>query len=113
MIATQDRATDVLHGIQRKVTYYETLLALEDRFEDQHFSAAFRSHLKTRTHTAGASLQKFATFIEQLAHRAYPTLPKEHIRRQSGKEFADGVEDPDIKIQLLLRGEKTVNEALR
>jgi hypothetical protein len=30
---------DVLHGIPRKATYYETLLALEDCFEDQHFAA--------------------------------------------------------------------------
>jgi hypothetical protein len=39
-------------------------------------------------------------------------LPEEHIRREAGKAFADGVKDPDIKIQLLLGGEKTVNEAL-
>jgi hypothetical protein len=39
MIATQGRATDMLHGIPRKATYYETLLALEDCFEDQHFAA--------------------------------------------------------------------------
>jgi hypothetical protein len=51
--------------------------------------------------------------IEQLAHRAYPTLPKDHIKREAGKAFAVGVEDPDIKIQLLLGGKKTVDEALR
>jgi hypothetical protein len=33
---------------------------------------------------------------------------------KTGKVFADGIEDPAIKIQLLLLGrEKTVNEALR
>jgi hypothetical protein len=45
-----------------------------------------------------------------------PRLPhsaEEHIRREAGKTFADGVEDPDIENQLLLGGEKTVNEALR
>jgi hypothetical protein len=35
------------------------------------------------------------------------------VIREAGKAFADGVEDTDIKIQLLLEGEKTVNEALR
>jgi hypothetical protein len=65
------------------------------------------------TQKAGESLQEFATAIEHLAHRAYPTLPEEHIRREAGKTFADGVQDPDIKIQLLLGGEKTLNEALR
>jgi hypothetical protein len=51
--------------------------------------------------------------IEQLAHCAYPALPEDHIRREAGKAFADGVEDPDVKIQLLLGGGKTVNEVLR
>jgi hypothetical protein len=48
-----------------------------------------------------------------LAHRAYPTLPEEHIGRETWKGFAYGVQDPDIKIQLLLGREETVNEALR
>jgi hypothetical protein len=45
--------------------------------------------------------------------RAYPTLPVEYIRREAGRAFVDGIEDPDIKIKLLLGGEQTVNEALR
>jgi hypothetical protein len=104
--AIKGRATNVLHGIPRNATYDETLLDLEDRVGDQHFAAAFRSQLKTRTQRAGESQQKFATAIEQLAHRAYSTLPEENIRREAGKGFADGVEDPDIKTQLLLRGRK-------
>jgi peptide subunit release factor 1 (eRF1) len=105
-------AADVLHDILTNATYEEILQALEDRFRDQHFAAGFRSQLKTRTQRAGESLQEFAAAIEQLAHRAYLTLPEERIRREAGKAFADGVKDPDIKIQLLLGGEKTVNEAL-
>jgi hypothetical protein len=58
-------------------------------------------------------LQEFTTAIEQLAHSTHPTLPKEQIRKEAGKVFTDRVEDFDIKIQLLLGGEKTVNEALR
>jgi hypothetical protein len=44
-----------------------------------------------------------------------PTAPTPHyqIRREAGTAFADGVEDPAIKLQLLLGGGKTVNEALR
>jgi hypothetical protein len=42
--------------------------------------------------------------IDQLAHHSYPSLPEDHIRRQAGKALADGVENPDIKIQLLLGG---------
>jgi hypothetical protein len=65
------------------------------------------------TQRAGESLQDFATAVEQLAHRAYPTLPEDHIRREAGKAFTDGVEDHEIKVALLIGGKKTVNEALR
>jgi hypothetical protein len=99
----------VAHGIPKGETYEEALQALEDCFGDQHFAAAYRSQLKARTQWVGESWQEFATTIE---HRAYPTLPEDNIRREAGKAFAEGVQDPDIKIQLLL-GEKTVNEALR
>jgi hypothetical protein len=96
---------------ETSVTYEEALQALEDRFGDQHFAAAYRSQLKARTQRTGESLREFATAIEQLAYRAYPTLPEEHIRREAGCAFVDGVEDTDIKIKLCT--EKSVNKALR
>jgi hypothetical protein len=49
---------------------------------------------KTRTQGVGEPLQEFATAVEQLAHCAYPALPEGHIRKESGKVLADGVEDP-------------------
>jgi hypothetical protein len=110
--ALKGRAADVLYGIPTNTTYEETLRALEDRFGDQRFSAAYRCQLTSRTQKTGESLQDFATAIEQLAHRAYPTLPEDHVRKEAGRAFTYGVKDPDIKIQLLLGGEKTVNEAL-
>jgi hypothetical protein len=39
------------------------------------------------------SFQEFATAIEHLAYRTYPTLPEHHIRRKAGKALADGVGD--------------------
>lgn len=45
---------------------------------------------------------EFATAMEQLTHRACPILPEEHIRRESGKAFSDGIENPDIRIHVLL-----------
>jgi hypothetical protein len=50
------------------------------------------------------------TAIELLAHHAYPMLPEDHIGREAAKAFAYGVEDTDIKIQLLL-GEMMINKA--
>jgi hypothetical protein len=107
------QTADVLHGFPTNMTYEGTLQALEDRFGDQHFAAAYRCQLTTRTQEAGESLQDFATAVEQLAHRAYHTLPEEYVWREAGRAFAYGVADPDINIQLLLGGQKTVNEAFR
>jgi hypothetical protein len=109
--AWKGRAADVLHGIPTNTTYEETLQTLEDRFGDQHFAAVYRCQL-TRTQKAGESLQDFAMVIERLAHSAYPTVSEDHIWREAGKAFAYGVEDPDIRIYLLLGGEKMINEAL-
>jgi hypothetical protein len=100
--ALQSCANDVLHVVPKRATYEETLEAREDRFGDQHLAAAFRSQLKSRTQCDAESLQEFNTAIEHLAHRTYPALPKDHIRREVGKAFAEEVEEPAIKIQLLL-----------
>jgi hypothetical protein len=111
--ALQGRAADVIHGIPINATYEATLQTLEDRFGDEHFAVAYRSQLNSRRQRAGESWQEFAIAIEQLAHRAYPTLPEEYIKQESGRAFVDGVEDPDTQNQLQLGREKTVREALR
>jgi hypothetical protein len=109
---SEGRPADVLHGIPTSTTYEDTLQAIEDRFGDQYFAAAYGCQL-TRTRKAGESLQDFATAIERLAHRAYPTLSEDHIRKEAGNAFSYCVRDPDIIIQLQLGGEETVIEALR
>lgn len=48
-----------------------------------------------------------------MAHHTYPALPKDHIKKEAGRAFASSVLDPNIKIQLPLRGEKIVSEAFR
>jgi hypothetical protein len=88
----QAQATDVLQRVPKGQTYEETLEALEDRFGDQYLAAIYHSQLKTRTQGVRVSMQECATAVEQLDHYAYPAL---------------------LKIQLLLEGEKMVNEALR
>jgi hypothetical protein len=44
--------------------------------------------------------------VEQLAHHAYPALPKDHISREAGKAFAERVKDHEIKVALLIEGKK-------
>jgi chromosome condensin MukBEF ATPase and DNA-binding subunit MukB len=58
-----------LHGIPEGATHEETLQALEDRFGDQHFAAAYRRQLKTKTQRIAESFQEFATAIERLGYR--------------------------------------------
>jgi hypothetical protein len=67
----------------------------------------------TRTQKPGEPLQDIATAIEMLALRAYPNLPADYVAREAGKAFAYGISNAEIKIQLLLGGENTLNEALR
>jgi hypothetical protein len=77
---------DVLPSIPTNTTYEDILQALEDRFSDQHFAAAYRCQLTMTTQKAGESLQDFA-MADLLAHYAYP-LHEDHIRREAGKVFA-------------------------
>jgi hypothetical protein len=89
------------------MAFQQTLLeALEDRFEDEDFATAFRSLLKKRTRRAEESLQYFAMAVKPLAHRDYTTLIEDHIRREVRKAFADGVEDHETKVVLLIGGRK-------
>jgi hypothetical protein len=110
--ALKGRAADVLPGIPTNTTYEDALQALEDRFGDQHFAAAYRCQLTTRIQNPRESLQDFATAIKTLARCAYPNLPAD-VAREAGKAFTYGIRDADIKIQLLVGGEKTVNEVLQ
>jgi hypothetical protein len=103
----QGRATDVLHGIPKGRIFEETLEVLQDCFGDQYLAAAYLSHLISKTHGVGESLQEVTTAAKQLAYRAYPALQEDHIRREAGKAFADGVEDPAIKIQCCWRIENS------
>jgi hypothetical protein len=70
----------VLNVISTNATYEESLQALEDRFRDQHFAAAYGNQLTTRTQEAGESIQNFATAVEQVAHRTHPAQPENHIK---------------------------------
>jgi hypothetical protein len=82
-------------------------------FGEGLFAAAYRSQLKVRTQKAGESWQDFATAIQQLARRAYPASREEHIRKEAGKAFVEVIQEYEIKIRLLLGGEKTLSEELR
>jgi hypothetical protein len=66
--ALQGRVADVLHGIPTSATYEETLRAFEDRFGDQHFAAAHRSQLKTRTKSRG--------ILERICHGHRTACPQ-------------------------------------
>jgi hypothetical protein len=82
--ALKGRAADVLPGIPTNTTYEDTLRALEDRFGDQHFAAAYRCQLTTWIQNTGESLQDFATAVETIARRAYPNLPTDYVARKTG-----------------------------
>jgi hypothetical protein len=109
LAALQGQASDV---------YTESLKELRTRrllghFEDQHLATLYHIQLKTRTQLVGEFLQEFVIAIEHLTHCALPAVPKDHVRREGGEVFVDGITGGSIKRQLLLGGERTVSEALR
>jgi hypothetical protein len=88
-IAVQGRATDVLHGISKCTIYEETFQALNDRFRDKYFAAAYRREQKERTDNLESPC-KTATTIEQIAQRTYPNLPETTLRRKMGECSSTG-----------------------
>jgi hypothetical protein len=111
--ALQIRDAYVLHGISKGATYEETLEALEDCFGDQYLAGAYPGQLKCD----GPGCRRIPAIICHSRRTADPSaylaLPEDHIGREAGKSFADGAQEPAIKIQLLPGGKKTVNEYLR
>jgi hypothetical protein len=84
-LAGRGQATDVLREVPKGATYGKTLEALEDRFGDQHLASAYWRQLKARTQGVGESLEESATTVEELAHRAYPALPRGPYK-EAGKQ---------------------------
>jgi hypothetical protein len=108
----QVQAADILHRVPAEASYEDTVGALQDRFGDHQLAAAYRSHLKARVQTGGETLQEFAAAVEQLAHRALVGFPVGHIQTEAAHSFIDGIRDREVKQNLLMGGDRTLNEAL-
>jgi hypothetical protein len=67
-------------------------VVLEDCFGDHSLTAAYCTQLKTRNQLI-ESLQEIATAIKQLAHHVFPALLEDHVRREAGKAFVNGLKD--------------------
>ena len=62
--------------------------------------------------TSGETLQEFAAAAEQLAHRALVGFPVAFLQTKAAHSFIDGVRDQEVKQNLLMGGDRTLNEAL-
>jgi hypothetical protein len=103
----------MLRWISEGATYEKILQALEDCIGEELFAAAYRSQNKVRTQKAEESLHDFATAIQHLSRRAYRVSSEEHLKREAGNIFVEGIQDYEIKIRLILGGEMTLSEVLR
>jgi hypothetical protein len=68
--------------------------------------------LKARVQASSETRQEFAAAVEQLAHRALVGLPVAFIQTEAANSFIDGVRDRELKQDLLMGGDRTLNEAL-
>jgi hypothetical protein len=57
----------------------------------------------------GEPLKAFATAIEHLSQSALPVLHLDHVCREAGEVFFDGIREQSMKRKLLMEGERTVN----
>jgi hypothetical protein len=106
------RVSEVPYGDPTGVTY-ENTEATENQYGDQHLAIGSRNQLKTQTQITGGSLQEFSTAIEELTHCAFPALHEDHVHRGTGKAFIKSRRERSRKRQLLLGGERILNEVLR
>ena len=70
------------------------------------------SQHKARTQAKDETLQEVAATVEQLAQRAYVGFVVNFIRTDAAHSFIDSVRDLEVKKQLLMGGDRTINGAL-
>jgi hypothetical protein len=101
LAVSQEQAADILHSVPTGATYDDIVGAL-------------RAATKTTTQSQDpAELRSTTTFqqpFEWLAQWALVVLPMNFIERVCA--FVDGVTDREVKRNLLMRGDSSLNEAL-
>jgi hypothetical protein len=77
IVAMNEPAIHIPHGVPTEVMYKEATGALEIRYGDHQLEKPFHSQLK-RTQFIGESLQEFAAAIGHMSRRGHFELP-EHL----------------------------------
>jgi len=109
----EGKAADILHTVPADVTYENIMGEFRDRFGDQQLTAPNRSYLKARTQVNDETLKEYEATVEQLAHRTFVSLPVNFNQTEAAHSFIDGVRDREVKQQLLLGWDRTLNGALK
>jgi hypothetical protein len=105
------KAADVLHVAPAEASYEDIVQPMRDRFVDYQLAAAHRSQLKARVQASGKTLQEFAATVEQLAHGAVVWFLVAFVQTEAAHPFIDFVRDRELKQNLLMGGDRTINEA--
>jgi hypothetical protein len=61
---------------------------------------------------SGEAVLEFSTALQQLTHREFVGLPV-YIQAEATSAFIDEIRDQEEKQHLLVRGDRTLNEALK
>jgi hypothetical protein len=70
------------------------------------------SQLKARTQLSGKYVQEFSSAVEHLVPQALFGLPQYFVQMEAACAFVDGIQDREMKLFLLIDGEKKFDEAL-
>jgi hypothetical protein len=112
LLAILQQAAEILHSVPAIVTYEDTVRAPNGCYGDKQLTVPYWSQLKAKIHLSSESLQEFAEAVNQLVHQALVRLPVDFIQSKAAHAFVNGVRDQELKLHLLMGGDRSPNKVL-
>jgi len=108
----QGVAAQVLWRLSDTAKSDEVLARLQTRFGQVHQEQRFRAELKARRRRPGESVQSLANDLYYLAERGYPKERDDEAWGDIMKDmFITALNDPKLRMEVLMRQPKTMDEA--
>ena len=106
-------AGQLLWDLGPNVKLAELVRLLRNRFGTSDQAERFRAELRTRKRRPGEHLQKLYNDICRLMSLAYPGPSSEIVNVVGREAFLDALGDPNLRVRILDKGPKNMEEALR
>ena len=108
----QGVAAQVLWRLAESASSADVISRLKTRFGQPHQEQRFRAELKARRRRPGESIQSLANDLYYLAERGYPKERDDEAWGDILKDlFITALNDPKLRMEVLMRQPKTMDEA--